>query len=93
MRTAATVVAAVAALMGISNLLKARDDAVLIAAIAKRAPVPSFARMMTISHDAQTMAKVASAMPHISPDKFVPSFGELQFLYVRHCVQLASRAH
>lgn len=76
MRTAcaATVVVVVATLIGISNLLKARDDAVLVKAIAQRAPVPSHARMTTISHDAQTMAKITSAMPHVSPELFVSSF-------------------
>ena len=76
MRATATAVAVTAALLGVSHVLKARDDAVLIAAIAKRAPVPSHARMTTIAHDAETMAKIASAMPGAAPESFVPSFGE-----------------
>ena len=57
-------------------LPQARDDAVLMAAIAKRAPVPSYARMTTISHSAETMAKVASAAGR-APESFAPSFGAL----------------
>jgi hypothetical protein len=74
MYTAAIVVGVIAVLAGVSHLLNARDDAALIAFIAKRSPVPSYGRMTTISHDDKTMAKIAAAMPSLAPERFVPSF-------------------
>ena len=71
---AATVVAVLAALVGVSNLLKARDDRVLIDAIALRPPIPSYGAVTTISHSAATMGKITAVMPDLAPEDFVPSF-------------------